>query len=89
VGPAELRAELLAQPGVKPQLASPEWVANHYKWVVWKLASYDRRFPGACRGGALSAANVLQQLLHRYRHELANGNRWAAAPVPSGTGSRG
>ncbi len=76
IGPTELYLQLLALPGVKASAVAPDWVTNHYKWVVWKLASYERRYPGACAGKALTADNVLQQLHHRYRHEIANGNRW-------------
>jgi breast cancer 2 susceptibility protein len=59
--------QLLLAGGANPKYATPAWAANHYKWVVWKLAGYDRNLLGGC--GALSptltADNVLQQLRAR------------------------
>jgi hypothetical protein len=42
-GAAEARQQLLAW-GADPEQATAAWVANHYKWIVWKLAAYDRKF---------------------------------------------
>ncbi len=61
LGVAEAHAALLAA-GASPPLADLPWVANHYRWVVWKLASYERlwaaqgqqqqqRPPGSSAGG--------------------------------------
>jgi len=67
------RQELLSQ-GAEEKLATPEWVANHYKWIVWKLASYERVFPTACAGSALTREAVIQQLQHRYNREHVLGH---------------
>ena len=40
----------LSSPGVDPKLISEEWIANHYKWIVWKLASYERSYPQSFSG---------------------------------------
>lgn len=41
-GITEIKRCFLACPGVDPNLLSSGWVENHYKWIVWKLASIDR-----------------------------------------------
>ena len=35
----------LSSPGVDSKLISEAWLANHYKWIVWKLASYEKSYP--------------------------------------------
>ena len=37
-------------PGVNGGKVSEEWVKNHYRWIIWKLASLERRFPNKCAG---------------------------------------
>ena len=57
--------------GADPQKTSRAWVANHYKWIVWKLASYDRKLLHGCGAGAgvgtacLTVSNVILQLQRR------------------------
>lgn len=41
-GIVEITRSFLASPGVDPKLLPDGWVKNHYKWIVWKLASLDR-----------------------------------------------
>ena len=36
---------LIALPSVDPKLVDKDWVFNHYRWIVWKLAAYERAFP--------------------------------------------
>ena len=64
----EIRSAFLACPGVDPGLVPDGWLCNHYRWVVWKLASMARRLPGV--GGGLTPANVMMQLKLRYDREL-------------------
>ena len=37
-------------PGVNGAKITEDWVKNHYRWIVWKLASLERRFPESCAG---------------------------------------
>lgn len=41
-GVTEFERAFEASPGVDPKLLPPDWVRNHYRWIVWKLASMDR-----------------------------------------------
>lgn len=66
MSPTSALQQLLA--GVaSPKYATAAWVANHWKWVVWKLAGYDRNLLGSCGAllPTLTADNVLQQLQAR------------------------
>jgi hypothetical protein len=36
------------------------------RWIVWKLASYERVFSAVCSGKALNRDAVFQQLKHRW-----------------------
>lgn len=41
------------------------WVANHYKWIVWKFACYERGYPAKTAGKYLTVSNVLEELKYR------------------------
>lgn len=41
------------------------WVPNHYKWIVWKLACYERQNPVKSNGKFLTVSNVLEELKYR------------------------
>lgn len=58
-------AQQLLQGGAKREFATVKWVVNHYKWIVWKLASYERRFPAVCQGRVLTHSAIMQQLQYR------------------------
>ena len=64
-------------PAPSPTLMTTDWVANHYKWIVWKCASMARKFPSQCGGidGWFTPQRVLKQLEHRWRREHDNGER--------------
>jgi breast cancer 2 susceptibility protein len=57
------------------KLASVAWVKNHYKWIVWKLASMERMFPQDYANQYLTAARVLSQLKYRYEREINQAQR--------------
>jgi BRCA2, helical len=46
-------------------ILSFRWVKNHYKWIVWKLASYERCYPSIAAGNFLTVFNVLEELKYR------------------------
>ncbi|XP_072321690.1 breast cancer type 2 susceptibility protein [Eucyclogobius newberryi] len=75
VGKEEFYKALCDTPGVDPKLISPQWVFNHYRWIVWKLASMERTFP-ACMGSVcLTPEQVLLQLKYRYDAEVDHSRR--------------
>mgnify|MGYP003883031497 CR=1 FL=1 len=68
------RSELVTA-GADPNLASAAWVANHFRWIVWKLASTERAFPALFGGQYLTKSRVLQQLKYRYECEINQARR--------------
>ncbi|KAK6943201.1 BRCA2 repeat [Dillenia turbinata] len=90
----EAFCHLLTQFGGSNQFASKEWVANHYKWTVWKLACYERCYSARCIGKFLTVFNVLDQLKyrltissHRYEREVNHGHRSAIKRILEGDAS--
>uniref|UniRef100_A0A7N0VDX0 Tower domain-containing protein n=1 Tax=Kalanchoe fedtschenkoi TaxID=63787 RepID=A0A7N0VDX0_KALFE len=80
-------ADMLVQTGAQKQYASKEWIANHYKWIVWKLACYDRGYPAKPGGNFLSVTNVLEELKYRYEREVNHGHRSAIKRILEGDAS--
>ncbi|EIE22396.1 hypothetical protein COCSUDRAFT_56086 [Coccomyxa subellipsoidea C-169] len=74
LGHAEFAA-LLHAAGAEQQYASVAWVTNHFRWVVWKLACYERQFPAHLAGRMLTPSLVLDQLKYRYEREFGQGHR--------------
>ena len=69
LGWLDARTSLLAL-GLSSSLCSIPWVRNHYRWVVWKLASYQRRFASALDQPPCTFEKVVQQLYKRYEREI-------------------
>ncbi|KAK7260715.1 hypothetical protein RIF29_26988 [Crotalaria pallida] len=72
---AEAFVNLLVQHGASTHFASKEWVLNHYKWIVWKLACYGRYYSARSPGNFLTVSNVLEELKYRYEREVNHGHR--------------
>ena len=66
-----------------------KWVKNHTRWVVWKLASMERRFPSTHGGKTLTYANLIRQLQARQTQELKKNRRSALRKVLNGDVSPG
>ena len=64
-------------PGVDSKLISFEWFVNHYKWVVWKLASLEVSFPRQFAGQCLTPDWLMVQLKYRYDREIDRAERSA------------
>lgn len=52
---------------------SKEWVQHHYRLIVWKYASYERRIAGL--KGIFSVEKVLENLKHRYEKQCMQNKR--------------
>ncbi|XP_046750588.1 breast cancer type 2 susceptibility protein homolog [Diprion similis] len=75
-GVDEFEQAFIASPGVDPSLVPHKWVENHYRWIVWKLASMDRMKFGDlsfCR--MLTPDHVMEQLKYRYDREIDKSER--------------
>uniref|UniRef100_A0ACD5TRR7 Uncharacterized protein n=1 Tax=Avena sativa TaxID=4498 RepID=A0ACD5TRR7_AVESA len=82
-GAEEFQKMLLAC-GASLTYTTKEWVNNHYKWIVWKLASLERCYPTKAAGKFLTVANVFDELKYRYDREVYNGHRSAIKKILEG-----
>ncbi|XP_021769649.1 protein BREAST CANCER SUSCEPTIBILITY 2 homolog B-like isoform X1 [Chenopodium quinoa] len=78
---------LLVQSGASVQHASKEWVTNHFKWIVWKLASYERCYSSKSMKKFLTISDVLEELKYRYEREVNHGQRSAIKRILEGDAS--
>ncbi|XP_060193023.1 protein BREAST CANCER SUSCEPTIBILITY 2 homolog B-like [Lycium barbarum] len=76
--------EMLSRSGASMQYVSKKWVTNHYKWIVWKLASYERCYNAKISGKLLTICNVLEELKYRYEREVNYGHRSAIKRILEG-----
>jgi len=81
VGLEEIQSAFLSTPGVDGQLISEQWIANHYRWLVWKLAAMEVAFPRQFAGRCLTPDWVLCQLKYRYDREIDHSNRSALKKI--------
>ncbi|GAB1290506.1 Breast cancer type 2 susceptibility protein homolog [Apodemus speciosus] len=80
-GKEEFHRALCDTPGVDPKLISSVWVANHYRWIVWKLAAMEFAFPKEFANRCLNPERVLLQLKYRYDVEIDNSSRSALKKI--------
>ncbi|XP_043514610.1 breast cancer type 2 susceptibility protein homolog isoform X1 [Frieseomelitta varia] len=82
VGIKEIKRSFLASPGVDPNLLPTGWIENHYKWIVWKLASMDRVKLGSITlPRVLTPARVMMELKYRYDREIDRSQRSALRKI--------
>ncbi|XP_078435896.1 protein BREAST CANCER SUSCEPTIBILITY 2 homolog B-like isoform X2 [Wolffia australiana] len=79
--------DLLIKAGASSLNATKEWVQNHYKWIIWKLASLERGYPELARAKYLTTTNVLEELKYRYEREVKHGHRSAVKRILDGDAS--
>ncbi|KAK9699195.1 hypothetical protein RND81_08G159400 [Saponaria officinalis] len=76
--------DMLVQCGASVQHMTKKWVANHYKWIVWKLSSYERFYTVKFGKKFLTSSNVLEELKYRYEREVNHGQRSAIKRILEG-----
>ncbi|KAI8433441.1 hypothetical protein MSG28_015477 [Choristoneura fumiferana] len=59
---------------VNKKIVPDGWLDNHIKLVIWKLLSYEVKFPTVMKN-VCSVKNVMDQLKYRYDRELYNVQR--------------
>jgi hypothetical protein len=80
----EFRNKLLQFDDMDEKYLTDAWVANHYRWIIWKLSAMERKFPHVCKGNFLNPKNVLDQLKYRYKREVLEGKRSALKMILEG-----
>ena len=76
--------------GAEEKHLSLEWVENHARWIVWKLAGEECSWPDSFGGNRLTAPRVLHQLRWRYEKEILRATRCSAInTVLNGDGGAG
>lgn len=58
VGLKEITSSFLQCPSVDPKLVPDHWIENSFKWIVVKLAGFERSFPHEFGGKRLTPENV-------------------------------
>lgn len=81
LGRDEFYRAFLSMPGVDGKLVSPSWLDNHYRWVVWKLASMELHCPQVFGGRSLTPDQVMLQLKYRYDIEIDHSSRSALRKI--------
>ncbi|BES99832.1 Breast cancer 2, early onset [Nesidiocoris tenuis] len=83
-GLPEVSMAFLSSPHVSPDLVPKNWLANHYRWIVWKLACVERAFPEYLHNRCLTLENILLQLKHRYDKDIELSQRSAFRKILEG-----
>jgi breast cancer 2 susceptibility protein len=52
-----------------------KWIENHTRWIIWKLASIERRFSPWLAGSYLTFSKVSEHLHRRFIKEILKGSR--------------
>ncbi|XP_074568879.1 protein BREAST CANCER SUSCEPTIBILITY 2 homolog B-like [Curcuma longa] len=79
--------DMLFQSGASLSNATKEWVTNHYRWIVWKLACYERWYHNQTKNKFFTVSNVLEELKYRYEREFNHGHRSAIKRILDGDAS--
>jgi hypothetical protein len=71
-----LRAALGVEIGAETTAAlGQDWLENHYRWIVWKLACQQRCFAATLGTLGFGPVAVVSQLVGRYHREILKKNR--------------
>ena len=81
VGSVKDLRESLVKRGCDDKILSDKWISNHCRWIVWKLASTERRFSHSLAQSYFTYEHVISQLHQRYDKEIIDGTRSALRKV--------
>ena len=90
VGISEITSSFIRCSDVDPKLILPtpeKWINNHYRWIFWKLVSYDTEFSETIKGPILSPSTILDQIRLRYDREVEKCERSALKLIYEGDSS--
>ena len=76
----DLRESLISR-GCDEDKLSDKWISNHCRWIVWKLASTERRFSFSLSQSYLTYEHLITQLQQRFEKEIKGGSRSALRKV--------
>ncbi|XP_075544738.1 uncharacterized protein LOC142578920 [Dermacentor variabilis] len=81
LGKDEFSRAFFSMPGVDADLVASGWLENHYRWIVWKLASMELHCPQVFGARSLTPDQVMLQLKYRYDIEIDNSCRSALRKI--------
>jgi breast cancer 2 susceptibility protein len=76
----DIRMSLIDR-GCDEDKLSDKWISNHCRWIVWKLASTERRFSFSLSQSYLTYEHLITQLQQRFEKEIKGGCRSALRKV--------
>lgn len=77
----EFKMAFEAMPYIDKTKIPHRWFSNHYKWIIWKLASMDRQFPNTFKSPCLTPKNIMLQLKYRYDRDVYGNERSAIRKI--------
>lgn len=80
IGLFEIKQSFETMEGVDVELIPEHWIENHFKWIVWKLASMERCFHDVF-DNYLRPENIISQLKYRYDREIDRSERSALKKI--------
>ncbi|KAJ3088133.1 Breast cancer 2, early onset, partial [Physocladia obscura] len=81
----ESAREELIKLGAVESVVSNRWIANHYRWIVWKIAAMARANPDwHIQNNRWSPESIVEQLLYRYQVEYCEGKRTCLKKIAEG-----
>ena len=73
-GSKDLRDALVTL-GCDSKSFTDKWIENHSRWIVWKLASIERRFSSSVAGEYCTFSRLVSKLKSRHEKEIEGGQR--------------
>jgi len=75
IGVEEFKKGFMESSLIDKKLIKRNWIENHYRWVIWKLVNYERKYPEQFAASAITPTSVVYQLKYRYDKEIEHAQR--------------